>query len=690
VDWNASGKHTLFARYFLANYVSPAPTLTNNFLFSTLGGAHDKSTSAIFGDTYSLTDSLVNSFHFVYTTTTIARQTAANLTDPGQLGLQIYTAVPDFLNLSITGRFSVGCGTCAPANFNRSSLQVVDDVDLIHGRHHFAWGGDWIHTILDQNNVLNANGAYTFNGQSTGDGLADFLLGLPSAFTQGNVSRGNYRQDYIGGYGQDTFKANKHLNLTAGIRWEPFMPAADIFNRGSYFDPAAFTAGTKSNVYVNAPAGLKFVGDPGIPRGYVNKRFDDFEPRVGIVFDPAGDGRGVIRVGYGYFFDFPELAYSTGFNSQAPWGNTISLSSPAGGLTTPYQGVVGGNPFPFPSPPLTTQAFPSQGAYVSLPLHFRPTSVQQFDLSFEHQVGDNWSLSATYLGNVTRHIWGGISLNPSVYIPGTCGGAPCSSTKNTAQRRVLSIQNPTLGNFYSSITGGYDGGSSSYNGLILSAKRRFNGNYSIIANYTYSHCLSTADFTGDIGGTSPTVENPGNPAADYGNCGFDVRNNLNISIVAAAPKFKNREASWLITGWELAPIISVHSGLWFTPLTGTDNSLTGVGLDRPNVTGNPYVRDTHTLQWLKASAFTANASGTFGNAGRNSLEGPGYVDLDLALIRKFKLWEFGDLQFRAEAFNALNHTNFMNPVATINQSTFGRILTSNDPRILQLAGKFTF
>lgn len=690
VDWNISGKHTLFGRYFLANYVAPAPTLSTNFLLSTLGGVHDKSTSGVFGDTYSFSASLVNSAHFTYTTTTIARQTAPNLTDPGQLGIQIYTPVPDFLNLSITGRFSVGCGNCAPANFNRSSIQVVDDVDLIRGRHHFAWGGDWIHTVLDQNNVLNANGSITFNGQSTGDGLADFLLGLPSAFTQGNVSRGNYRQDYIGAYFQDTYKANQHLNLTAGLRWEPFMPAADTYNRGGYFNSANFASGTKSNVYLNAPAGLQFVGDPGIPRGYVNKRFGDFEPRVGIVFDPKGNGRGVIRAGYGVFFDFPELAFSTGFNSQAPWGNTISLTSPAGGLTNPYQGVAGGNPFPLPSPPTSTQAFPAQGTYVSLPLHFRPTSVQQFDLSFEQQIGENWSVSATYLGNVSRHIWGGISLNPSVYIPGTCSGSPCSSTKNTAARRVLSQQNPTLGNFYSSITGGYDGGSSSYNGLLLSAKRRFNNSYSIVANYTYSHCLSSVDFTGDIGATSPTVENPSNPGADYGNCGFDVRNNLNVSIVAATPTFKNRAAYLLVTGWELAPIIAVHSGLWFTPLTGTDNSLTAVGLDRPNVSGNRYTRNTVSGQWLNASAFTPNSLGTFGDAGRFSLEGPGYADVDLALIRKFKLWEFGDLQFRAEAFNAFNHTNFLNPAATLNVSTFGRILSSNDPRILQLAAKFTF
>jgi hypothetical protein len=444
-------------------------------------------------------------------------------------------------------------------------------------------------------------------------------------------------------------------------------------------------------VYANSPAGLLFVGDSGIPRSYVFKRFGDVEPRIGLVWDPSGKGKETIRAGYGVFYDFPELAFSTGFNSQAPWGNTISLTSPAGGFSNPYAGAAGGNPFPLPSPPLPSATFPQGASYVTMPLHFRPTNVQQWDLSFDRQLGRNWVVSMTYLGNVTHHIWGGISLNPAVFIPGKCGSSNCSTTGNTAQRRVLTQANAAQGAYYSSITGGYDGAAGSYNGLLLSAKRGFANHYTVIANYTYSHCLSSGDFSGDIGASTPTVENPSNPNADYGNCNYDLRQNLNISGLAEMPGFSQRLTRELLTGWQIAPILALHSGFWTTPLTGTDQSLTGISLDRPNLVGNPYLRNMQTGQWFNPAAYTPNAPGTFGNATRNSLEGPRYVDVDAALIRNFKIAEYGTFAFRAEAFNLLNHANYMTPAATLSApTTFGKLLSANDPRILQLAAKFTF
>lgn len=691
LDWSPSQKNLFFARYFMADYNAPAPALSNNFLLSTLGGAHDISRSMVVGDTYTISQNLITAIHLTDTSSAIARHTAANLTDPSQLGVNIFTAQPNFLNLTISGHFNVGCGNCAPAYFNRQSFQLADDFDYMRGKQHISWGADWIHTALNQQNVLNANGAFTFNGQTTGDALADFLFGKMSGFTQGGVSRGNYRQDYLGAYGQDTVKMSSHLTLNFGLRWEPFMPEADTYNRGGSFNMAAYTAGTRSNVYVNAPAGLQFVGDPGIPRSYVFKRFGDVEPRIGVVWDPTGKGNETIRAGYGFFYDSAELAFATGFNSQAPWGNTISLSSPTGGFSNPYAGVSGGNPFPLPSPPVASQTFPQQAAYITLPLHFRPTNTQQWDLSIDKQVGKSWLVSATYLGNVSHHIWGGISLNPAQYIPGTCGSANCSTTGNTQQRRVLTIANSSQGAYYSSITGGYDGASGSYNGVILSAKRALINHYMVMANYTYSHCLSDGDFTGDIGGTSPTVEDPYAPHADYSNCGFDVRHNINVSGVAEMPGFSNRAIRIALTGWEIAPLLSIHSGSWVTPLTGTDQSLSGVNLDRPNLTGQPYVRNTQTLQWITMSAFTANAPGTFGNARRASLEGPRYVDVDGALIRKFAVKESRDFEFRAEAFNLFNHTNFQSPAVSMNSAnTFGKLQSAYDPRILQLAAKFVF
>jgi hypothetical protein len=300
-------------------------------------------------------------------------------------------------------------------------------------------------------------------------------------------------------------------------------------------------------------------------------------------------------------------------------------------------------------------------------------------------------VSATYLGSVSRHIWGSQALNPSVYIPGTCNGSPCSSTKNTNQRRVFYLENPAQGQYYGNIALANAEGSGSYNGILFTAKHRFRTNYTAMLNYTYSHCLSDSDFSAEIGSSATaTFENPNNLSADYGNCNFDLRHNFNASIVAAVPSFEQRWAKILASGWRLAPLITYHSGFWFSPLSGLDNSLTGVDLDRPNIQGNPYIRNVKTLQWLNSGAFSQNAAGTFGNAGRDSLEGPGAFDIDAALSRNFQIREKQEFEVRFEAFNATNRTQFSNPTTTLTSAQFGDILAAANPRILQAAAKFSF
>ncbi|MGP8243831.1 MAG: carboxypeptidase regulatory-like domain-containing protein, partial [Bryobacteraceae bacterium] len=690
-DWNISSSHSIFGRYFITKYNAPAPTLNGDQLLSTLPAAIDRSESAVVGDNYSFSANAINSAHATWSRTQIGRGPSSGLTDPNSLGINMYQVVPGFMNLSASGYFAVGCGSCAPAAFNRASVQLADDFDLIRGRHHIAFGGEWIHTLLNSFNVFNGNGSFTFNGQFSGDSLVDLMLGQPSSLTQGNIGRGNYRQDYIGTYAQDSFHVNAHFNVNFGVRWEPYLPAADVYNRGGYFSPAAFAAGQTSSQYANSPAGLFFVGDPGIPRGYTNKRYSTLAPRLGIVWDPKGDGRQTIRAGYGMFYDFAGLQFTTGFNSDAPWGSTVTLTSLPGGLSNPYAGIAGGNPFPVPSPPTRNQPFPLSGTYITLPLNMKPTTMQQWNLSYSRQIGE-WVVSATYMANSSRHIYAGLALNPSVYIPGTCNGAACSTTKNTQQRRVLYLENPAQGQYYGSMVQAFPDGDASYQAVIFTAKRHFSHNYTVMANYTYSHCISDADYAGDIGGSSTTgvFENPNSLRQDFGNCNFDLRQNFNASVVAAAPSFRTHWEEAVLGGWQLSPIVSYHSGFWFSPLSGLDNSLTGVGLDRPNVLGNPYIRNLNTLQWISAAAFSQNAAGTFGNAGRDSLEGPGAFDIDAALSRTFQIHESHRLELRFEFFNVLNGVRFSNPPATLSLSTFGKIQAAGDPRILQFALKYSF
>jgi len=171
-----------------------------------------------------------------------------------------------------------------------------------------------------------------------------------------------------------------------------------------------------------------------------------------------------------------------------PWGNSITLPSPAGGLADPYAGYPGGNPFPVASPPSKSQIFPSNGTYVNFPLNVRSTYVQQWGLSYEFQVTSDWMLSANYIGNKSTHLWTQFDANHSIFIPGNCNGSPCSTIANVNSRRTLTLLNPTAGPLFGSIDTLDDGDNANYNAIVLKAQHRFSQNFTLLASYTHSHC----------------------------------------------------------------------------------------------------------------------------------------------------------------------------------------------------------
>ena len=191
-------------------------------------------------------------------------------------------------------------------------------------------------------------------------------------------------------------------------------------------------------------------------------------------------------------------------------------------------------------------------------------------------------------------------------------------------------------------------------------------------------------------GNGPRYQNPLNRNADYGVCEYDLRQNFVASLVAVSPKFENRLMNIVAGDWQLSPIISAHGGFPFNPTLGQDNSRTAEGVDRPNIVGDPYVRNLKTRVWLNTSAFAAPPVGSFGNAGWNSLRGPGFFDMDVSLSRWFTVHESHRLQLRFEFFNVTNHVNFNNPSSGLNVATFGTILGAGNPRILQFAAKYVF
>ncbi|MHB8655900.1 MAG: TonB-dependent receptor [Terriglobia bacterium] len=693
VDWTESTRNNVFGRYFLADLRNPA-VFGGNLLLTTRSGVLDRVQSMVLGDTYSISTSLVNSLHLTWTRDRVNRGPASDLPGAQSLGLNIAPSPGNFPQISISGYFSVSCGTCSHANIHRNTGQVVDDVSWIHGRHQIGFGGEYARLQMNNRFATPATGAYSFNGTSTRDALVDFLLGLPISFSQGGEQEYYARENRLGLYAQDSFRAGPHLSIVAGLRWEPYFPEYDINGRAAYFDLGLFTSGVRSQRFVNAPPGVLFPGDKlarygVIPKSIIRRKLSDFSPRVGFAWDPTGSGRWSVRASYGMFYDLPDMAFWEKFGSDVPWGDNISISSPPGGFSDPYAGVPGGNPFPLPAPPPTDVFFPKGAVLAVNPLKLSPPYTQQWNVSVQRQVGANWLLSASYMGNKSTHRWTSNELDPAVYIPGTCGASPCSTTGNTQSRRFLSLLDPVGGSLISTLPVGDDGANAQYNALFVTANHRVSQNFSILANYTWSHCISESQFNSEAGG--PSWQNPRDRNAERGNCIMDVRQLFNLSYLLTSPHFTGPITSKLLGNWQLGGIIGKRTGNWLTATDGQDISLTAVGLDRPNAVGDPHLSNPTLQKWFNTSAFTKQATGTYGNAGTYTILGPGAFTFDTDISRAFKIREDQRLEVRFEAFNWLNHAVFNSPGTTLSSaSSYGKILSANDPRILQFAMKYVF
>ena len=717
IDWIQSSKNTVFGRYFISDFSDPPIFDGANLLTTTKAGQLARNQSLVLGDTFTLSPTLVNSIHITANRMAIFRGPAGNVPNPAALGINVPSPVANDLVISISSYFNVESGTATAGHFNNNSLHFAEDIDWSRGKHQLAFGFDFIHSQLNELSSFQSDGQFSFSGSSgtgsSNDALVDFMLGAMSSFAQGNNEQENWRQSYYGLYAQDSYRMRPNLTLNFGVRWEPYFPAADRYHRGSHFDPAAFAAGTVSSVFPGAPPGLFYCGDAQTPCAYVRSHWANFSPRVGFNWDPRGKAKETIRAGYGLFYDNPEMFYFDRFADNSPYGSGISLSRPAGGLTNPYQGQTV-PPFPLPFPTSSNAFFPKNGVYVNVPLNLRPTYVQQWNVAIDKQLGPNWMISATYFGNRTNHIWLGYDANAPVFIAGSdcassstaipthgAGTSPCSTTGNEQVRRVLNLQNPAAGSFFSSVSTTTDEGNASYHGMLVSVNHRFSNNFTLLANYTYSHCISMGEFGGELS-SSRLITNPNNFAADRGNCSFDIRHIYNSSLVARSPRFSNAWMRTLFTDWQLSTILGYRTGNHFSVLGGTDSSLTGIKQDRADIVGDPtsgscLVNGVQVAVgtpncWFNTSAFVNASAGNFGTSRRNSLEGPGFLTFNTGLSRQFKVREGQHLMLRGEAFNLLNHPNFANPVATnAGSSQFGKITTTlGSPRVLQLAAKYIF
>ncbi|HEY7391491.1 MAG TPA: TonB-dependent receptor, partial [Bryobacteraceae bacterium] len=386
IDYQQSTKSSIFGRFYVTNLDQPSSFDGHNALTLNTNAQHDRVYSLTLGNTYLISPNVVSSFHVGENRAEIPKIVDNFATWP-QLGVNApYNPAPD-PRISVTGLgFGIGSGnSIINHDMTGPDTNIAEDISWVKGDHQFGFGANYLRTLINYESGINATGFPTFNGSVTGLSMADFLTGQAATWTQGNISVFYNRQTYIGLYAQDTWKVTPRLTLSYGIRWEPWFPIWSKEGLYVHFDPNLLNQGAVSTVHVNAPPGLIFPGDAQWPSGnsIANKRYNEFVPRIGLVWDPKGDGKMTIRTSFGSFTDRSGLYALSSFGQDPPVGNAITLNNV--NLSNPWANYPGGNPLPIVLS--KTEPFPVPGAYITYPFNWKPVWVNQWNLSIQRQLG---------------------------------------------------------------------------------------------------------------------------------------------------------------------------------------------------------------------------------------------------------------------------------------------------------------
>ncbi len=703
VDYQKTDRHSLFVRYMGARKDAPWDYDGKNILTSSKGQLNQRTHTMVLGDTFLIGSGTVNSFHLTGIRTVNPRINpivvdlndigVRNVTVPfkGHMNFGVGSGVVNGVN---PNGFTISGSDVQPGVYNSTGVEIANDVSLVKGAHQWGFGVNWSRLIFSGQSNVTANPTFTFSGQTrTGLALGDFMTGNPSQFSQGVTNQIYPRQTYFALYLQDTWKATQNFTVNFGVRYEPFIAPYDGLRRFPvFFSYEKFNAGFVSPTYPKAPIGLQLTGDPGLPKNgkFFFDRWLHFAPRLGLAYDPAGDGLMVIRAAYGIFNELPTLWTFFGNGGASPWNSSVAIQNPS--FADPWNlpsgtfpnGIPGGNPIP--SYFTKNSDFPLNGNFNNLRINAQSTYIHQWNLSVQKQVGQDWLFSGSYIGNSAIHLWG--PQNQLNYAPYT----PTATTGNVAQRRVLTLANPNAGRYYGGIGDTEDGGTGNYNAMLLSVQRRRARGLTVSGNYTLSHCIGDGVVTQPgNGGITPGMRKYSRGNCGSTNLGGDRRHVVNLSTVVETPTFANRTLRILGSGWQVSGILKLQSGTSFTVTSGFDNTLTGTNDNgrAQQVLADVYRPNKNRDGWLNPAAFVRPAPGQYGNAA-NSLRGPGIIQLDMGLTRKFQITEGHTVEFRAEAFNLPNHVNPLNPSTVLNSANFGKSTSALDPRIMQLALKYVF
>lgn len=679
-DYNA-GAHQVSGSYFRIRHTNPGWDANQTLLTYKIG--QDQVTHSFkLGDTWTLTPRLLNSLTFagLVLNSTQTRTAPFSIFDFGDIKATKPAAQFQETGISVTSYSGWGSGgTQPPGDWVRDNLELSDILTYIRGAHNMHLGGTFVPwNRFDSSTGYQEEPLLTFTGTATGNGLADLLTGRVTTFTQTAGKAKFTRGHQVNAFYQDQWRVANRLTLNLGVRWDPFIPWTDPVAQ----QVGGYIPGAKSQRFPLAPAGLVFAGDPGFPEGGVVSNLANFAPRLGFAYTLIGGSHPTtVRGGWGLFYIQPFARLYNNFVQNAPFSPSVQLNGVS--LADPFGSAGVQNPFPpfAPVHPTASTTFILPIAYQYFDPHWHMGHTRGFNLTIEHQFARNLVARASYVGTQGRDLQAFQEIDPAIYGPG-------ATTANTNNRRPLA---PT----YASMIQMTNDGVSNYNALQVTVEHRFSKGLSFVANYTFSKALDNESVEAQLTVTNP---DPFVPRFNYGRSDLDSTHNFSFWTVYNLPAMRHapRFVRGAFGGWQTSGIWSWRSGLPVNVTSGQDRSLSGVGLDRGDLVGDPDLptgrpRSQQIGAWFNTAAFTLAAPGTFGNSPRNLLRAPGFFNLDWSLSKSFRVSERVSTQFRGDFFDLLNNPHFNAPGSSVaGTSTFGRISSAGDPRIVQLSLRVRF